>query len=93
MNRSRRGTRGGRCILIGTPQRQISTTGGALLHGRASVLGAASAMVALTTEIRAIPSLAIWTLRFASKASSPRAGASVHARHARDTGNPLLGMT
>jgi hypothetical protein len=68
MNRSRRGTLGGRWILVGTPQRQTSTTGGALPHGRASVLGAASAMVALTTEIRAIPSLAIWTLRFAGKA-------------------------
>jgi hypothetical protein len=93
MNRSRRGTRGGRCILVGTPQWQTSMTGGAPLHGRASVLGAASAMVALTTEIRAIPSLAIWTLRFAGKASSPCAGASIHARHAPDTGNPLLRMT
>jgi hypothetical protein len=93
MNRSRRGTRGGRCTLVGTPRWQASTTGGALLYGRTSVFGAASAAVALTTEIRAIPSLAIRTLRFAGKASSPCAGASVHARHAPDTGNPLLGMT
>jgi hypothetical protein len=63
-------------------------------QGRTGVLsGAASAELALITEITAIASFTIRTLRFAATTSPPHADALVHARHAPVTGKALLRMT